>query len=448
MIKKLLPLLICGLLLGCSPSNYDDSSLWDSVNSLENRLATLEVLMKAVDKNLYILSVKPTENGYVITFSDNSQITILNGKDGADGDDGDDGKNGIIKVTQDDDNVYFELSDGSVITIPKNGKAPGSDEIILFEDTIAHDICVNLWDTNNDGQLSYAEAAAVKSIGMVFKGKEIVNFKEFQYFTGVTAIEASAFYGCSKLTKIGIPKNIQSIGNDAFWGNIIRSVYISNLNAWCKIKWDGVYQGSLSGYDLYLNNELVTDITVPDGITEIGDRAFCGCLSLKSVTIPNGVTSIGEWAFALCNLTSITIPNSVISIGKMAFALCRLTSITIPNSVISIGEGTFSTCSRLTSITIPDSVTEIGASAFSDCSSLTSVTIPNSVTSIGVPAFDGCSNLKSIYCKSTAPPQLTGDCQPFPYSTTIYVPSASVNSYKAASGWRNYADQIVGYDFD
>ncbi len=132
MIKKLLPLLICGLLLGCSPSNYDDSSLWDSVNSLENRLATLEVLMKAVDKNLYILSVKPTENGYVITFSDNSQITILNGKDGADGDDGDDGKNGIIKVTQDDDNVYFELSDGSVITIPKNGKAPGSDEIILL----------------------------------------------------------------------------------------------------------------------------------------------------------------------------------------------------------------------------------------------------------------------------------------------------------------------------
>ncbi len=380
-MKKLLSLLIYGLLLGCSPSNYDDSSLWDSVNSLENRLATLEVLMKAVDKNLYILSVKPTENGYVITFSDNSQITILNGKDGANGDDGDDGKNGIIKVTQDDDNVYFELSDGSVITIPKNGKAPGSDEIILFEDTIAHDICVNLWDTNNDGQLSYAEAAAVKSIGMVFKGKEIVNFKEFQYFTGVTAIEASAFYGCSKLTKIGIPKNIQSIGNDVFWGNRIRSVYISNLNAWCKIKWDGVYEGSLSGYDLYLNNELVTDITVPDGITEIGDRAFCGCLSLKSVTIPNGVTSIGERAFEYC-------------------------------------------------------------------SGLTSITIPNSVTSIGNDAFYGCSSLKSIYCKSTAPPQLTGDCQPFPYSTTIYVPSASVNSYKAASGWRNYASQIVGYDFD
>ncbi|WP_289731410.1 hypothetical protein [uncultured Alistipes sp.] len=192
-MKKLLSLFACLVLLfGCNDSPYSEERG-------EKQQAIVEALMKAVNNYLLVLSATPIENGYVITFSDNSQITILNSTDES------------IHVTQDDDNVYFELSDGSVITIPKRGKAPSND-IILFEDTIAHDICVNLWDTNNDGQLSYAEAAAVKSIGMVFKGKEIVNFKEFQYFTGVTAIEASAFYGCSKLTKIGIPKIFSRLG--------------------------------------------------------------------------------------------------------------------------------------------------------------------------------------------------------------------------------------------
>ena len=94
-----------------------------------------------------------------------------------------------------------------------------------------------------------------------------------------------------------------------------------------------------------------TEAIIPEKIdgkkvTEIGDRAFYQCDSLKSVTIPNSVTSIGYCAFYQCyNLISITIPKSVTSIGSCAFVWCyRLSSVTIPNSVISIGNNAFYGC--------------------------------------------------------------------------------------------------------
>ena len=119
----------------------------------------------------------------------------------------------------------------------------------------------------------------------------------------------------------------------------------------------------------------LTSITIPKGITSIGYGAFRHCSSLTSVTIPEGVTSIGEKAFDGCEgLTSITIPEGVTSIGNRAFSYCSgLTSITIPKGVTEIGYRTFSRCSNLTSITIPEDVTAIGDGAFSDCSGLTSI---------------------------------------------------------------------------
>ena len=164
------------------------------------------------------------------------------------------------------------------------------------------------------------------------------------------------------------------------------------------------------------------DVTVPEGVTSIGERAFEWCDSLASITIPGSVTSIGDEAFRWCrHLTSIMMPDSMMSIGDRAFSGCsNLTHITFPDGMVSIGNGAFSGCESLTSITIPDSVTSLASTAFQGCKGLANaegfvilggtlygyygtsekVIIPDNVTRIGYRAFSGCSNLKKMVVSS------------------------------------------------
>ena len=162
-----------------------------------------------------------------------------------------------------------------------------------------------------------------------------------------------------------------------------------------------------------------------------------------TITFNGDVTTIGSYAFYSCsNLTSVTIPNSVTSIEEYAFSHCSgLTSITLPNSVTSIGDCTFYQCSGLTSVTIPNSVTSIGESAFWGCSGLTSIDIPISVTSIGNYAFYNCTKLASATVYWAKPLTISATVfQGISSSSTLLVPSGSLQAYKAATGWNVFSN--------
>ena len=266
-----------------------------------------------------------------------------------------------------------------MITLPKHDK-----ENIQFEDLRVKAICCKNWDTNNDGELSYAEAAAVADIGDVFSGNaNIIAFTEFKYFTGITSLSNKAFWRCRKLWKITLPKHLTKLEE----GTI-----------------DGSSYNGFDGYGTF-SEAGITKIILPDALKSIGNGAFANCDNLKSVKIPNGITSIGSYAFYHCySLTGVTIGNGVTSIGSSAFFGCDiLTSVTIPDSVISIGISAFSSCDRLTSVYCKPTPPPTGGS--------------------------------NIFNNNAT-------------ERMIYVPRNSLDAYKSAEYWSSYADNIVGYDFE
>ena len=284
----------------------------------------------------------------------------------------------------------------------------------------------------------------------------------------VTSIGDGAFQNCSNLTNVVIPKGVTSIGNNAFSGCSSLSVVIPK----------GVTSIGLFAFG---DCSSFASVVIPEGVTSIGDHAFEGWMSLTSVVIPKRVTSIGCSAFRSCfHLANVVIPEGLTSIGAHAFRECfSLTSVVIPKRVTSIGRLAFSYCSSLakfegnfasddgrclivngvleafapyglTSYAIPNGVTSIGDLAFRGCSNLTSIVIPEGVTLIGVMAFDLCEKLRHVYCMAFLPPTFAcarGLGRIFPTCSNICVPRQSVEAYKNAEGWRDYADAIIGYDF-
>ena len=372
---------------------------------------------------------------------------------------------------------------------------------------------------------------------------------------GVTSIGSSAFSYCSALTQVTIPNSVASIGDEAFSYcealaemTVLPSVppaitenTFSNINPQVKVS---IPEGSRDAYMadenwkqlLYLSagqlsgtcgdyltwtfttadctlsisgrgemydfssyrkqpwsnfRQGIKNISLPDGVTSIGEQAFISCSALTQITIPNSVTSIGEQAFFYCSaLTQVNIPGSVTSIGNQAFVECSaLTQVILSNSVTSIGNAAFANCYALAQVDIPNSVTSIGNHAFLGtalynnaanwtnnvlyidnclieaktelsgsyeitagtrviadwafygCTVLTQVTIPNSVTSIGNSAFSRCSALAEMTVLPTVPPTIGWDAfYGVSRDIPVYVPAESLEAYKAVKGWKEFTN--------
>ncbi len=350
--------------------------------------------------------------------------------------------------------AHYSTGSGTVVVTHTNPNLPAITinvtvaepaQNIVFADPDVKAIVTNAYGSN--GEITEEQAAAVTTW---FSGNASTNpfrnntyvdsFNEFSYFTGVTEIGESAFYGCNNMTSINIPENVTSISARAFdycylLGSITIPDSVTYIGRSAFQACTGLTTLNLCSYvetiDLYAFKECssLTSVNIPDSVTTLGDQAFNSCTNLNTVTIGQSVSAITSATFPTtisyvsvssqnntydsrdnCNgiietatnklilgCKNTVIPSTVTYIGDSAFYGCTgLTSITIPSTVTYIGVSAFNGCTGLTSATIPANVTYIGMSAFNGCTGLTSATIPASVTSIGGSAFYGCTGLTSV----------------------------------------------------
>ena len=136
-------------------------------------------------------------------------------------------------------------------------------------------------------------------------------------------------------------------------------------------------------------------VTLPAGVTVIGENAFAGS-SLTKAILPAGLTTIGSGAFRNSLIKELDLPATVTVIGAQAFANTHLQVLLLPAGITELGDGAFAGCAQLTSIALPAGITAIGEDTFRGCTALNTITIPASVTSIGSNAFDGCTGLTLV----------------------------------------------------
>ncbi len=401
--------IFCSLVLclaSCAPAAYDDSAVVDRLDDMEQRIEELEkqygkaqediealrAIIEVLQSRDYITSVTPILEGeeivgYTITFANSDPVTINT----CDCEEGEEGSECIIvAITDGETEVVITLSDGSTITIPK-GSAPTptptpTDYCEKLEDVEFMRYCYEKFDINGDKILSESEANAIRAVNIDSK-KNIYSVKGIEYFVNLESFQA---YNAIELRTLDLSKN-------------------TNLRT---IKEQALYK--CHGLE---------SVILPSTITTIEDDAFHECPTLSSINIPEGVKSIGSCAFAGASaLTEIAIPQSVTTIGENAFAATGLHSIIIPEGVAIIEYATFY-----------------------NCKSLNSIVLPSTITSIGDRTFDYCYELKEIHCKATTPPTLEifSLLSNIP-GRKIYVPHGSVEAYKTAENWSNFAEQIYG----
>lgn len=389
----------------------------------------------------------------------------------------------VVNITEDNLNIDVKMNgtkwwgDGSINDSESHTyNAPGTYVILSDGDTFSGSLFSQSHDNPNTFLLNATIGANVKNIA-AFTFRYCINLTNVIIEDGVKQILAYNFEDSVKY--ITVPVSLIYVGDDA--GLTGANVYYKgSLEDWCSITfydWENLaYRGNC-----YIDGQLITELTIPESVTEIKAFTFYGWDKVVSVTIGNSVTRINEGAFAHCDgLTSINIPDNVIEVGVSAFYKCiNLTNVYLGANVNLSGRA-FERCLSLLNIdvnadnpylesldgnlykkgrtvflryandkssrefSIPNTVTDIDVEAFGYSKWLTTIIIPESVTYIGGYAFSDCANLTNIIIQATTPYRIssgafTGTID----SLIITVPKGCGDTYKSATNWSNYAEKIV-----
>lgn len=245
--------------------------------------------------------------------------------------------------------------------------------------------------------------------------------------------------------------------------NIPSSVYHKRID----------YQITELGERLFENHQYITKVTIPEGVSTIGNFCFASCPSLTAVALPGTIKRIGSESFRGChNLTNINLPEGLVSIGWYSFGHTKIKSIQFPSTVSIIGGAAFWYAeveevsfskglyqigsqafygSRIKRLELPEGTRRLEGECFKNCQFLESVSIPTSISYIGNNLFAECPNLSSIEIKSPQLPQAEAEAFQDNYSNvTLYVPSSAIDKYKAVDPWKNFSNirAIAGTESD
>ena len=254
---------------------------------------------------------------------------------------------------------------------------------------------------------------------------------------GITSLPGDCFHGCSSLVEITMSDGVTSFGERCFTDCSFKSFDFPDA-----LETIGVYA--------FWQCTSLESIELPKNLKVLEPRAFYGCRNLKEITFPNSLTSIGSECFHSCqSLKSAILPNALTFLGNDAFDMCyTLTDVTLPDGLTNLNNGTFRSCQSLKNITIPASVTYIGSSAFYQCTSLESINIPASVTNIGIGAFEYCTSLFSVIANWESLDEINVESSVFNNIFTearLYVPNGTSNIYQTTEPWSSFK-YIIEHD--
>ena len=385
------------------------------------------------------------------------------------------------------DNKHYTSNDGfgvgffskckglKAITLPGNLKSVGES---AFQECSSLETINLPSGITSVGNYAFLECENLKSVtlpsGLISIGDRAFNscisLTSLDLPSSLTTAGEMALAGCPQLTSLTLHSGLTNIkGNNLFGGNMfynnlkdVRYIIDSDLETYLQSN-HPIINNIRCGIKYYLNDQEITTLEIPSGITSIGDGVFLSSNSLTNLTLSSKVTSIGESAFRNCSnlkdvryyiyddlatyiqkghpafyvncgikyywnnqeITTLEIPSSVTSIGNNAFYGCNgLTSVDLPSSITKMGECVFYNCQNLSSVKLPSEITAISNSAFGECISLKNIELPAGITSIGDDAFVNCSNLQNINLPSGITTIGTGAFWYCSNLTNVILPSA------------------------